>query len=185
MCDRDRGYGGCLPETPQPTVGAWRSPIHASLRQSGSFANALNTNRKNVWFGARSAEAYIRAGLGGVGRGELTRRERRAGGKATAGDGPPKALHSIYKGRCRVTAIYKRWHSLISKECECVELPNKNVSSGATTQQPQRRQSGETLKFVVSSDGYATFGPCPTLYFQPMLYFTLLPDSSPVMNRMS
>eukprot|EP00964_Phaeocystis_antarctica_P102693 scaffold68012_cov51-Phaeocystis_antarctica.AAC.1 len=87
MCDRDRGYGGCLPETPQPTVGAWRSPIHASLRQSGSFANALNTNMKNVCFGALGRGIYIRAGLGWVGWGELTgrERERRAGGKASWG----------------------------------------------------------------------------------------------------
>ena len=64
--------------------------------------------------------------------GELTGRERRAGGKASWDGLPTAATIGLYikKVRCRVTAIYKRWHSLKS---ECVELPNKNVSSGATT----------------------------------------------------
>ena len=43
--------------------------LHASLRQSGSFANALNTNRKNVWFGALGRGIYQgRVGWGWAGR---------------------------------------------------------------------------------------------------------------------
>ena len=53
--------------------------------QSGSFANALNTNMKNVWFCALGRGMYHRAGLGGCGWGEVTGRERRAGGKASWG----------------------------------------------------------------------------------------------------
>ena len=88
MCDRDRGYGGCLPETPQPTIGAWRSPYtRERSTQSGPFANALNTDMKNAWFGALGRGMYQgRVAVGwGVGWGELTGRERRAGGKASWG----------------------------------------------------------------------------------------------------
>ena len=52
---------------------------------------APNTNMKNVWFVARSAEAYIRAGLGGVSRGEECRGGSAVQAVRPARDGPPKA----------------------------------------------------------------------------------------------
>ena len=71
------------PHSPPLVCGGHRTRERST--QSGSFANALNTNMKNVWFGALGRGMYHRAGLGGGKWGELTGRERLAGGKASWG----------------------------------------------------------------------------------------------------
>ena len=97
--DRDRVYGDCLPKSPQPAIGAWRSP-HTRLT-SVSFASAPKTNMKNVWFGARSAEGRRHQGaevVGVGGWGGLTGRGRHAGGKASRGWAAEGAATMLYKG---------------------------------------------------------------------------------------
>ena len=73
------------PHSPPLVCGGHRTRERST--QSGPFANALNTNMKNVWFGALGRGMYQgRVAVGcGVGWGELTGRERRAGGKASWG----------------------------------------------------------------------------------------------------
>eukprot|EP00964_Phaeocystis_antarctica_P139316 scaffold104089_cov64-Phaeocystis_antarctica.AAC.6 len=75
MSDRDRGYGGCLPETPQPTIGVWRSPYTRALDTKRLLCQcAQHQHEERLVWRARQRHMYHMAGLGGGKWGELTGR---------------------------------------------------------------------------------------------------------------
>ena len=70
MSDRDRGYGGCLPETPQPTIGVWRSPYTRAFDTKRLLCQCAQHQHEErlVWRARQRHVSHGRVGWVWVGR---------------------------------------------------------------------------------------------------------------------